>query len=342
MWIPSYLNIDGLTGMVAHADGKEPPPADSEDHMVSAGQLGAACVLRAGKSESLRFRCAGSSTVSLASLLACVMMIPLSATPVRAQVGTVDPKGGHGPVLQTAEPGSQATPSPTMPTDYSQLIKAEACESWTAAAVNSPTVSVTRLAVPGKAGDEFQRACGKLRDKNFAAAEDHARRAVEIYPDYAAAWVVLGQALTAENKDNEAARACKQAMKVDPTYVAPYICLAQFAERANHWDDVYTFSDHARSLDPANDPYVYFYKTMADLHLKRYTQAGLDGRIAERLDNGNQIPKLHLLLAEVYRATGDNGDEAIELQKFLELSPHDSEWETARSTLAEIQGSVAK
>ncbi len=311
--------------------------------MVSAGQPGTPCVLRAGKSESLRFRRTRSSTVSLASLLACVTMILVSATSVRAQAGTVNPKGGPGPVLQTAGPGfAQATTSPTMPTDYSQVIKAEACESWTAAAVNSPTVSVTRLAVPGKAGDEFQKACGKLRDHNFAAAEDHARRAVEIYPDYAAAWVVLGQALTAENKDNEAAQACKQAMKVDPTYVAPYICLAQFAERTNHWDDVYTFSDHARSLDPANDPYVYFYKTMADIHSKRYAQAELDGRIAERLDNRNQIPKLHLLLAEVYRATDDNRAEAIELQRFLELSPHDSEWETARSTLAEIQGSMAK
>lgn len=311
--------------------------------MVSADQPRAPCVLRAGKSEGLRFRRARSSTVSLASLLACVTMILVSAASVGAQAGTVNPEGGHGPVLQTAEPGfAQATPSPTMPTGYSQLIRAEACESWTAAAVNSPTVSVTRLAVPGKARDEFQKACGKLRDDNFAAAEDHARRAVEIYPDYAAAWVVLGQALTAENKDNEAAQACKQAMKVDPTYAPPYICLAQFAERTNHWDDVYTFSDHARSLDPANDPYVYFYKTMADLHLKRYVQAVVDGRIAERLDNSNQIPELHLLLAEVYRATGDRGDEALELQKFLELSPHDSEWERARSTLAEIQGSMAK
>ena len=95
----------------------------------------------------------------------------------------------------------------------------------------------------------------------------------------------------------------------------------QFAERTNHWDDVYTFSDHARLLDPANDWVIYFYKTMADLHFKRYPQAVLDGRVAERLDNENQIPEIHLLLAEAYRATGDTGDEAIELQKFLESSP---------------------
>ena len=87
-------------------------------------------------------------------------MILASAASVWAQAGTVNPEGGHGPVLQTVEPGfAQPTPSPTM-NRYSQLIKAEACEGWTAAAVNSPTVSVTRLAVPGKARDEFQRRVG--------------------------------------------------------------------------------------------------------------------------------------------------------------------------------------
>ncbi len=311
--------------------------------MMSTGQQsGAPCVLHAGKSESLWFRRARDSTVSLASLLAFVVMIPASATLVRAQAGTVTPENGNKLVLPTEGPGfGQAAPSPTMKIDYSRLVSAEACESWTAAAVDSPTVSVTRLAVPGKARDEFQTACGKLKGSNFAAAEDHARKAVEIYPGYAAAWVVLGQALAAGNKDNEAVEACKQAMKVDPTYVAPYMCLAQFAQRTNHWDDVYAFSDHARSLDPANNPYVYFYAAMADLHLKRYAEAEADGLAAEGLDNRNQIREVHLLLAEVYRVKGDKSSEAAELQKFLVLPPHDAEWQTARTTLDEIQDSAA-
>lgn len=282
--------------------------------------------------------------MSLTSLLALATMILSSAASLRAQLGTVTPENGNQLALPTAQPGfaQAATPSSTMPIDYSRLIEAEACESWTAAAVDSPTVSVTRLAVPGKARGEFQKACNNLKHNNVAAAEDHARNAVEIYPDYAAAWVVLGQALTAGNKDQEAAQACRQAMKVDPTYAPPYLCLAQFAERTNHWDDAYTFSDRARSLDPLDDPYVYFYKAMAELHLKRYAQAEMDGLFAERLDNDGQIPKLHLLLAEVYRAKGDKSGEAMELQKFLELSPHDSDWQTARTILAEVQNSMAK
>lgn len=229
-----------------------------------------------------------------------------------------------------------------MPPGNSKLIQEEACDSWTSAAVDSPTVSVARLAVPGKASGEFQKACENLKDAKFQAAEDHARKAVEIYPDYAAAWVVLGQALTAERKDDEAVQACRQAMKVDPTYDPPYLCLADFAERTNHWDDVYALSGQARALDPATNPYVYFYCAIADLHLKHYAQAELDGRFAESLDKGNQIPALHLLLAQVYQAEGDKNGEAAELQKFLEFSPHDSEWQTAHTVLAEIQDKPAK
>lgn len=314
--------------------------------MMSAGSQnpGAPCVLRAGKDGSLRGGRARKSTISFVALLiAFAVTFFASARAVQAQIGTVNPHGGHGPVLQTAEPGfTPTTNSRATPADYSRLIHQEACESWTEAAVYSPTVSVARLAVPAKARGEFQKACGKLKLNNFPAADAEARKAVEIYPDYAAAWVVLGQALTGENKVDQAVQACKRAMKVDPTYAPPYICLAQFAERTNDWDDVYEFSDRARSLDPAHNAYPYFYAAMADLHLKRYAQAEFEGRSAERLDTDNDIPRLHLLLAQVYRATGDKTDEAIELHKFLQSSPHDSEWQNTRATLAAIQGSAAK
>ncbi|MDE3168829.1 MAG: tetratricopeptide repeat protein [Acidobacteriota bacterium] len=312
--------------------------------MASAGEKpGAPSVLRTGNSKRFWFRRAHGSAVALIFPLASVLVMFASAPSVRAQAGTVNPHGGRGPRLETAQPGFTGPGAfSTMPFDYSRLIKAEACESWTAAAVDSPTVSVTRLAIPRKARDEFQKACGKLKANNFAAAEDYARKAVSIYPDYAPAWVVLGQALTAENKRQQAIEACKQAMNVDPTYAPPYICLAQFAQRANDWDGVYTYSDRARTVDPANNPYVYFYAATADLHRKEYSKAEQEGLAAEQLDNENQITRLHLLLAEIYRARGDTVNEAAELRKFLQLSPHDGEWQTARTTLAAIQGGTAK
>ncbi|MGH9717596.1 MAG: hypothetical protein ACRD4R_12840 [Candidatus Acidiferrales bacterium] len=231
---------------------------------------------------------------------------------------------------------------PMMPIDNSRLVDAESCRTWTAAAVDSPTVSVARLAVPHKASHEFQKACNNFKDNRLKSAEAHARKAVKIYPDYAAAWVVLGQILKAEHNDHEAVQACHQAMRVDPKYAPPYICLAGFAASANDWDEAYSLSDHALSLDPATDPYAYFYTATADLHLKHYAQAELYGRSAEKLDRWNKIPEIHLLLATVYGVKKDPGKEAKELRKFLKEAPHNSNWQTARTKLTSIQDRVDK
>ncbi|MGH9686515.1 MAG: hypothetical protein ACRD5K_05420 [Candidatus Acidiferrales bacterium] len=238
--------------------------------------------------------------------------------------------------------GMDAAPEmlPPMLVDNSRLINAESCQTWTASSVNSPTVSVARLGVPGKASHEFQKACGDFKDHRLKSAEEHARKAVKIYPDYAAAWVVLGQILHAGNRDNEAFDACHRAEIADPNYAPPYICLAGFAVGANDWDEAYSLANHALSLDPATDPYPFLYTADADYHLKRLAQAELYGLSAEKLDKWNHVPEVHLLLAQIYDAKGDRAGEARELRKFVKISRHDPDWETARTTLAEIEDHV--
>lgn len=226
---------------------------------------------------------------------------------------------------------------PLMPVDNSRLINDESCQTWTAAALNSPTVSVQRLAVPGKASHEFQKACGDFKDHRVKSAEDHARKAVKIDPDYSAAWVLLGQILHENHNDQEAIQACRTASSADPNYAPPYICLSGFAARANDWDEAYSLAHHALSLDPATDPYAFLYTATADYHLKRMEQAELYALSAEKLDKWNHVPEVHLLLAELYHVKGDQAGETAELRKFVKNAPHNTDWETARTTLAAIE-----
>lgn len=226
---------------------------------------------------------------------------------------------------------------PLMPIDNSRLINDESCQTWTTAAVNSPTVSVARLEVPGKASHEFQKACSDFKDRRLKPAEDHARRAVKIDSDYAAAWVLLGQILHENHNDQDAIQACRTASTADPEYAPPYICLSGFAARASDWDEAYSLANHALSLDPATDPYAFLYTATADYHLKKMEQAELYALSAEKLDKWNHIPEVHLLLAELYHDKGDRSGEAVELRKFVKMAPHGSDWETARATLAELE-----
>jgi len=92
------------------------------------------------------------------------------------------------------------TPTGVVSGDVGRMIDSESCNSWTESGVHSPTVSAKRLAVPNKATSEYQKACGAFKGKRFMDAEEHLRKAIEAYPDYPAAWVVLGQVLESENK----------------------------------------------------------------------------------------------------------------------------------------------
>ncbi len=256
---------------------------------------------------------------------------PQNTSPSNPDLGNATP----GDPLEAMEAGLGMVP--LMPVDTSRLIEAESCQTWTAAAVDSPTVSVARLEVPGKASREFQKACGDFKDNRLRSAEEHARKAVKIYPDYAAAWVMLGQILRADHKDPEAIEACQNGKHADPHYAPPYICLAEFAASANDWDEAYSLANHALTLDPATDPYAFLYTATADFHLRRVDQAKLYALSAEKLDKWNHLPQVHMLLAQIYDVEKKPDDEASELRKFVKMAPHNADWQTAKTRLSQIE-----
>ena len=58
---------------------------------------------------------------------------------------------------------------------------------------------------------------------------------------------------------------------------------------------------------------------------------------AEKLDKWNHIPEVHILLAQIYQWERQPAEEASELHKYVKDAPHNSDWQTAKSRLAEIE-----
>lgn len=250
------------------------------------------------------------------------------------------PTPGSGPPRElavfTADPLEPNTSSPLV-----RMVDAESCNTWTESSMRSPTVSATRLAVPGKASGEYQRACAAFKDKKFTEAEQHLRKAIGIYPEYAAAWVVLGQVLQAQQKRDEAQSACAQARTVDPDYVASYLCLAEFAVTEGDWNQVAEFSNTALALDPVGNAYSLYYAADAGLHLRHFSQAEMSAQSAVKLDTCHQLPELHLLLAQIFDAEGNPKDEAAQLREFLRFAPNSKDAGVAKTQLAEIDTRAA-
>jgi predicted Zn-dependent protease len=226
--------------------------------------------------------------------------------------------------------------------EVGRLVDIEACNSWTESGVHSPTVSAKRLAIPGKAAGEYQKGCGAFKGRRWLEAEDHLRRAIDAYPDYAAAWVVLGQVLVSEKKSDDARTACSKAAEIDPGYVASYLCLAEFAASDSNWPEVAKISEQALAIDPIGNPYSLYYAAAAGFHQNQLTQAELHAQAAVKLDEWHHLPELHLLLAQIYSAAGNVVGEATQLKEFLKVAASSKDAAQAKHMLALLEATPAK
>lgn len=238
-------------------------------------------------------------------------------------------------------PGADAWSTSTLPLtmapmDTSWLLAVESCNSWTESSTHSPTVSVARLAVPGKASSEYQKGCGAFKDKRLTDAEEHERNAIRLYPDYAAAWVVLGQVLEAENKRNDGRTACSQARSVDPDYVAPYLCLADFAASEENWQEVSILSGSALTLDPVGNAYSFYFAAEAAFHQGDLPRAEKDAQNSIKLDRWRHLAQVHLLLAQVYKAKKDLNGQAAQLREYLKIVPNSVDAAAIRISLLQL------
>lgn len=281
----------------------------------------------------------------------CAVAIAWSAGACLAQRTTTQGNGANAPSQSpnnvnplfrsgTTDPFGDPEPQPgviIVSPDSARTVDSEACNSWTESGIHSPTVSVTRLEVPDKASGEFQKGCSSYKDKKFAQAETHLRKAIEIYPDYAASWVLLGQVLDAEHNREEAVKACSQGATADPHYIAPYLCLAEFAARDEDWDQVSRLSDEALAIDPVSNAYALYYSADANLHLQHLSDAERNARAAIPLDPWHHLPQLHLLLAHIYDAKGDQHAAAAELKDYLKQASSSADAPAARAELKQFE-----
>jgi tetratricopeptide (TPR) repeat protein len=216
------------------------------------------------------------------------------------------------------------------------------CLLWALEGAQGGTVSAAELEVPGKAKGQYAKACGDIRGKKLASAEEHLRKAVQEYPQYAAAWVLLGQVLESGERIGEAQDACSQSTTVDASYVPAYLCLADVAGHQKQWNQSLDMADRALALAPARNVYAYFYTANARFHLSQVQQAESNALLAIDADRFHRVPQAHLLLAQVYEAKHDPASEAAQLRAYLKVAPNSPYSASVRKSLVQLEGQIPK
>jgi tetratricopeptide (TPR) repeat protein len=228
-------------------------------------------------------------------------------------------------------------PITTQPMPKPVVVVDEACFPWDLGDMRGATVSATQLGVPGKARSQYEKACNDFKKKKWPEAEQHARDAIEKYSRYPAAWVMLGQVLESQQKMDEAHEACTKPIKIDPTYLPPYLCLAGLLDHEKKWEELLSWSDRFLGLTQSGDLYANYYRGIAQFHLQKLPEAQKSISQAIAFDAEHHQPGLYFLLAQIFGAQGHVADAGVQIQQFVKYSNSTQDKDDAKEYLSELE-----
>jgi tetratricopeptide (TPR) repeat protein len=201
------------------------------------------------------------------------------------------------------------------------------------------TVPATQLAVPDSARFEFFKGQEHLDRRETARAREAFQRAIDIAPQFAAAWNSLGTAELQSERYEDAERALRRALDLNPSYYGPLLTLASTLMMLGKSEEALKFNLRAVKLRP-DDPQAQSQLGHSYYYLGRLEEAEPPLREAKTLEPGHYtLPQL--LLAEIYVHRGDYERAVRELEEFLKLHPDVQLAHQARTALVAARQKLA-
>jgi tetratricopeptide (TPR) repeat protein len=201
--------------------------------------------------------------------------------------------------------------------------------------IEGTLVSVSDLKVPKEARKSLERAQNALQKDNIAEAHRNLDGAVKAYPNYAFAWLLLGEVLEREKRFQFAAEAYRKAISIDAKFVPPYLRLARLAGDEKKWQEVVDLTDRAMELNPLDFPDGYSLSAIANYSLENLDAAEKSARKVKLLDAQHRFPQIHLVLANILHKKGDIAGALAEMRDYLTYAPNADDVEIVRARIQE-------
>ena len=184
-------------------------------------------------------------------------------------------------------------------------------------------VSIITLAAPKEAKKAYENA-GKEFSKgkpNLSKVTKELEKAVEIYPEFAVAWFMLGEVRVVQNDRSGATEAFHQAIAADPDYSNPRASLALIALAEERWEDAARLADDALEISPSHIR-AHYLRAVANSNLGRIDVAEASAlRVRESAEVQN-YPLVYYVVGWIMSQRGNFHSAAVEYRRFLEIQPH--------------------
>jgi tetratricopeptide (TPR) repeat protein len=179
--------------------------------------------------------------------------------------------------------------------------------------------SLTDANAPKKARRELEKGTQALASKSLHEAQAHLEKAVELYPCYARAQVLLAPILSAQHDAPGAEAALEKAIQCDPGFLDAYVELGQLLNAEKKFTD----SERVLSEGLRHSPnaWQFHYQLAASYFgLGQYAKAEEAYRKVQSL-NPSPPPELHVKLADLYLKTNTYDKAYAQMQEYLRSEP---------------------
>jgi TolA-binding protein len=211
--------------------------------------------------------------------------------------------------------------------------------------VRASSVSFNTLRAPKKAREAYEQAQKALNKKkpDLAKAARELDKAVERYPEFAAAWQLLGQTRIEEQNWDGAREAFHKAMAADAKFISPYLSLASLEIQQKRWEEAVRMTAQALELNP----YVthgHLLNAIANYNFGDLQRAENSARSVMGSPDAAAYPLAHYILGALLAGKGDLVSAAKEFKTFVRTAPEDRYAAQVKQKLAEweSQGLIPK
>ncbi|MGB2664663.1 MAG: hypothetical protein WAK48_11700 [Candidatus Acidiferrum sp.] len=197
-------------------------------------------------------------------------------------------------------------------------------------------VSVTTASAPKAAMRAFEKAREAWLENKPDRAERELQKAVDVYPRFAEAWYQLGKT-QASSKSEAAFSSFSKAVTADPKFALPYEQMAPLSAQAGKWTELNDEMNRALELNPRGTLDLWYYKALANYHLKKLDVAATSAAKSLSMDPLHVQPDTEQLLAVILVAKPDLAGALLHLRNCLTYFPPGPNYELVKRQIAQIE-----
>jgi tetratricopeptide (TPR) repeat protein len=208
-------------------------------------------------------------------------------------------------------------------------------------ASSAGSLSETSAKAPESAMKAFQKGREEENKGKLQDAQKNLAKAVEIYPNFAVAWVELGR-VQEKNKDTSAARhSFLQAIQADQNLLTPHEELAMMAMDEKNWKDAIEHSGEVVKHNPVNYPQDWFYQALSQFQLRDFDAAEKSAGEGLKVDTDHRVPKLDYLMAVLLAQKQDYAGAADHVRTYLRVVSNPPDAANVTKWLADLDKMAA-